>query len=98
MRIEVLAVDPADVVTGHVRHDQHPDARRLVGVGDAADPRRLGRHVVRELLEVLGGHRPAAGAEQQRTPRLGVVEGLRLGPADGGRPVLHPGHVRDARS
>ena len=33
-----------------------------------------------QLLEVLGGHRAAAGAQQQRPAELGVVEGLAVAP------------------
>ena len=79
-----------------MRHDQHPDPGCLVGFGHALHPGRIRRHVVGELLEVLGGHRAAARAQQQWAARLGVGQRLRLRAADRRRAVLHPGHVRDA--
>ena len=74
--------------------NQHPDTSRDLALGHAVDTGRVGSDLPRQLLEILGGDRPPAGAQQQGSAGLRVGQGLGLGAADRRRAILHPGDVR----
>ncbi len=98
---ELLEPQPAVAAVGHGGDDEDPhSARAVVVVVDRQRPHAcdLGRRLAGELLVVLGGHRPVAGAQHDRTPHLGVLEILAVDPTDGGEAVDDAVDGRDRRT
>ena len=96
-RNQLLERQPAVLVVGDGRHDQHPDpAGVLVGGGrDGPDPGRFGRGLLGQLLVVFGGHRPAQRAHDDRPADLGFLDVLAVDAAgrrdSGSRPGRRTG-------
>ena len=77
--------------SGHGRDEQQAhDARSDAPAGRAEATHHVAarsghgaRRLQGEGLEVVGGHGPLAGAQHLRRAQLGVLQVLRVGPADG---------------
>jgi hypothetical protein len=80
-------------------HDEDPHRSRVSAVAGThrVHARQLGRDLPGQVLEVLRGHGPPAGAERDRAADLCVLDLFPVHAA-GHRPaVLHPAHERDGR-